>query len=43
MILFDLEHTSWKGCQENGWDSLKNQYKEVIQIRYEWSCSQCSF
>lgn len=29
-IIFDTEYTSWKGCQEYGWQG--NQKKEVVQI-----------
>lgn len=29
-VIFDLEYTTWKGCQENGWK--RNQKKEIVQI-----------
>jgi len=32
MIVWDTEFTSWKGCNENGWDESEGQYKELIQI-----------
>lgn len=31
-IIYDTEYTSWEGCNENGWDKTKNQYKEIVQI-----------
>jgi len=31
-IVWDTEYTSWEGCNENGWNSDQNQYKEIIQI-----------
>lgn len=32
IIIFDTEYTSWKGCNENGWEQSKNQFQEIIQI-----------
>lgn len=32
VVIWDTEYTSWKGCNENGWDKNKNQYKELVQI-----------
>lgn len=32
IIIWDTEYTSWPGCQENGWDNEKGQYREIIQI-----------
>jgi len=32
VIIWDTEYTSWPGCQENGWDNEKGQYREIIQI-----------
>ncbi len=29
-VIFDTEYTSWKGCQEHGWQG--NQKKEIVQI-----------
>lgn len=29
-VIFDTEYTSWKGCQENGWQG--SQKKEIVQI-----------
>lgn len=29
-VLYDLEYTSWKGCQENGWP--EGYHKEIVQI-----------
>jgi inhibitor of KinA sporulation pathway (predicted exonuclease) len=31
-IVYDLEYTSWVGCNEIGWDESKNQFKEIVQI-----------
>lgn len=31
-IIYDTEYTSWKGCNENGWDPKKRQYREIVQI-----------
>ena len=31
-IIFDTEYTSWKGCQEYGWDKEKGQYRELVQL-----------
>lgn len=32
IIIWDTEYTSLPGCQENGWDNEKGQYREIIQI-----------
>lgn len=32
IIIWDTEYTSWPGCQENGWDNEKEEYREIIQI-----------
>lgn len=29
-VIFDTEYTSWKGCQEHGWQG--HQKKEIVQI-----------
>ena len=29
-VIFDTEYTSWKGCQENGWQG--SQKREIVQI-----------
>lgn len=31
-VIFDTEYTSWEGCNKNGWDADKGQYKELVQI-----------
>lgn len=32
IIIWDTEYTSWPGCQENGWENEKGQYREIIQV-----------
>ena len=32
VVIWDTEYTSWKGCNENGWNNEKREYKEIIQI-----------
>lgn len=32
IVVWDTEYTSWKGCNENGWNNEKGEYKEIIQI-----------
>jgi inhibitor of KinA sporulation pathway (predicted exonuclease) len=32
VVLWDTEFTSWPGCNENGWDNEKGEYREIIQI-----------
>lgn len=32
VVIWDTEYTSWEGCNENGWDNEKDEYKEIIQI-----------
>ncbi len=32
IILWDTEYTCWEGCDANGWDASKNQFREFIQI-----------
>lgn len=31
-VIFDTEFTSWKGCNEKGWDKNKNQFRELVQL-----------
>lgn len=31
-IIFDTEYTSWRGCQEHGWDRDAGQQKELVQL-----------
>jgi inhibitor of KinA sporulation pathway (predicted exonuclease) len=32
IVVWDTEFTSWKGCNEVGWNPEKDEYKEIIQI-----------
>jgi 3'-5' exoribonuclease 1 len=32
VVVWDTEFTSWPGCNEDGWDNDKGEYKEIIQI-----------
>lgn len=32
LVVWDTEFTSWRGCDENGWDASEKQFKEIIQI-----------
>jgi len=32
VVIWDTEYTSWEGCNENGWNNEKGEYKEIIQI-----------
>jgi len=32
IVILDTEYTSWPGCIENGWDTSRGQYREIVQI-----------